>query len=82
MTRVVACLGVCVAMLGVILYGHIKMIEGMSPRPADWCDRFLPSSILSYFGDGRSTTGYEPVKTQEVEMEAEKDTTEQVQSKA
>ena len=63
-------------MLGVILYGHIKMIEGMNPRPADWCDKSLPDWLLRWL-DATSAAGYQPVQQQEKDIQLEKITTDE-----
>lgn len=40
--------GVMIAMLGVILYSNLKLVEGKAGEK-DWCDQYLPPCLLGYF---------------------------------
>jgi solute carrier family 35 protein E3 len=41
-------IGVSIAMLGVILYSNLKLVEGR-PGEKDWCDQYLPAPLFSCF---------------------------------
>jgi solute carrier family 35 protein E3 len=50
-------IGIALAMVGVIVYGHVRYFDGMNPRPEDILDKTLPAWIMGLLRDNHKHGG-------------------------